>query len=64
MIILVQLYILIRYTGFFFFFVKHCQIEGNIGIKCPDPEYAEKLIAAINAVRVRGFYWWCMLSCA
>ncbi|KAK3232413.1 hypothetical protein Dsin_004294 [Dipteronia sinensis] len=29
------------------------QIESNI-VRCPDPEYAEKMIAAIDAVRVRG----------
>ncbi|KAK4356063.1 hypothetical protein RND71_025034 [Anisodus tanguticus] len=29
------------------------QIERNI-VRCPDPEYAEKMIAAIDAVRVRG----------
>lgn len=23
-------------------------------VRCPDPEYAEKMIAAIDAVRVRG----------
>ncbi|KAJ7970435.1 Chorismate synthase [Quillaja saponaria] len=29
------------------------QIESNI-VRCPDPEFAEKMIAAIDAVRVRG----------
>ncbi|KAF3433925.1 hypothetical protein FNV43_RR25028 [Rhamnella rubrinervis] len=29
------------------------QIENNI-VRCPDPEYAEKMIAAIDAIRVRG----------
>ncbi|KAI6676500.1 hypothetical protein NL676_037296 [Syzygium grande] len=29
------------------------QIESNI-VRCPDPVYAEKMIAAIDAVRVRG----------
>lgn len=29
------------------------QIESNI-VRCPDPEYAEKMIAAIDAVRVKG----------
>ncbi|XP_073304731.1 chorismate synthase 1, chloroplastic-like [Primulina huaijiensis] len=29
------------------------QIKGSI-IRCPNPEYAEKMIAAIEAVRVRG----------
>lgn len=29
------------------------QIESNI-VRCPDTEYAEKMIAAIDAVRVRG----------
>ncbi|KAK2633966.1 hypothetical protein Ddye_028758 [Dipteronia dyeriana] len=29
------------------------QIESNI-VRCPDPEYAEKMIAAVDAVRVRG----------
>ncbi|KAK9124282.1 hypothetical protein Sjap_013884 [Stephania japonica] len=29
------------------------EIEKNIA-RCPDPEYAEKMIAAIDAVRVRG----------
>ncbi|KAG8366759.1 hypothetical protein BUALT_Bualt16G0001100 [Buddleja alternifolia] len=29
------------------------QIEDNI-VRCPNPEYAEKMIAAIDAVRVRG----------
>ncbi|CAM8962125.1 unnamed protein product [Rhodiola kirilowii] len=29
------------------------QIESNI-VRCPDPEYAEKMIAAIDAIRVRG----------
>ncbi|OAY38824.1 chorismate synthase, chloroplastic [Manihot esculenta] len=29
------------------------QIESNI-VRCPDPEYAEKMIAAIDTVRVRG----------
>ncbi|XP_065870334.1 chorismate synthase, chloroplastic-like isoform X1 [Euphorbia lathyris] len=29
------------------------QIESNI-VRCPDPEYAEKMIAAIDAVRTRG----------
>ncbi|XP_057979571.1 chorismate synthase, chloroplastic [Malania oleifera] len=29
------------------------QIESNI-VRCPDPKYAEKMIAAIDAVRVRG----------
>ena len=35
--------------------VKFCiyQIESNI-VRCPDPEYAEKMIAAIDAVRVKG----------
>ncbi|MBA0780683.1 hypothetical protein Gotri_004761 [Gossypium trilobum] len=29
------------------------QIESNI-VRCPNPEYAEKMIAAIDAVRIRG----------
>ncbi|RXI09125.1 hypothetical protein DVH24_023269 [Malus domestica] len=29
------------------------QIESNI-FRCPDPEYAEKMIAAVDAVRVKG----------
>ncbi|GLT70122.1 hypothetical protein SLA2020_422190 [Shorea laevis] len=29
------------------------QIESNI-VRCPDPEYAEKMIAAIDVIRVRG----------
>ncbi|KAI7755860.1 hypothetical protein M8C21_023225 [Ambrosia artemisiifolia] len=29
------------------------QVESNIA-RCPDPEYAEKMIAAIDAVRVKG----------
>ncbi|OEL14025.1 Chorismate synthase, chloroplastic [Dichanthelium oligosanthes] len=29
------------------------QVESNI-VRCPDPEYAEKMIAAIDKVRVRG----------
>ncbi|KAL5998386.1 Omega-ctenitoxin-Cs1a [Asimina triloba] len=29
------------------------QIESNI-VRCPDPEYAEKMISAIDTVRVRG----------
>eukprot|EP00262_Sarcandra_glabra_P017549 TRINITY_DN604_c0_g1_i2.p1 TRINITY_DN604_c0_g1~~TRINITY_DN604_c0_g1_i2.p1 ORF type:complete len:445 (+),score=82.25 TRINITY_DN604_c0_g1_i2:287-1621(+) len=29
------------------------QVESNI-VRCPDPEYAEKMIAAIDTVRVRG----------
>ncbi|KAF5749751.1 hypothetical protein HS088_TW03G00076 [Tripterygium wilfordii] len=29
------------------------QVESNI-VRCPDPEYAEKMIAAIDVVRVRG----------
>lgn len=29
------------------------QIESNI-VRCPDPEYAEKMIAAIDEVRVKG----------
>ncbi|CAI9767466.1 unnamed protein product [Fraxinus pennsylvanica] len=29
------------------------QIESNI-VRCPNPEYAEKMIAAIDAVRVKG----------
>lgn len=29
------------------------QIDSNI-VRCPDPEYAEKMIAAIDAVRVKG----------
>ncbi|XP_050210389.1 chorismate synthase, chloroplastic [Mercurialis annua] len=29
------------------------QIESNI-VRCPDPEYAEKMIAAIDTVRVKG----------
>lgn len=29
------------------------QIESNI-VRCPDPEYAKKMIAAIDAVRVKG----------
>ncbi|EEF32805.1 chorismate synthase, chloroplastic [Ricinus communis] len=29
------------------------QIESNI-VRCPDPEYAEKMIAAIDKIRVRG----------
>lgn len=33
--------------------ITHCQIESNI-VRCPNPEYAEKMIAAIDAVRVRG----------
>jgi hypothetical protein len=28
-------------------------MESNI-VRCPDPEYAEKMIAAIDAVRVKG----------
>lgn len=34
-------------------FTKHCQIESNI-VRCPDPEYAEKMIDAIDKIRVRG----------
>lgn len=33
--------------------MEHFQIESNI-VRCPNPEYAEKMIAAIDAVRVRG----------
>lgn len=33
--------------------LKFVQIESNI-VRCPDPEYAEKMIAAIDAVRVKG----------
>lgn len=33
--------------------MKHCQIENNI-VRCPDPEYAEKMIAAIDEIRVKG----------
>lgn len=33
--------------------MKPSQIESNI-VRCPDPEYAEKMIAAIDTVRVRG----------
>ncbi|XP_052186939.1 chorismate synthase 1, chloroplastic [Diospyros lotus] len=33
--------------------MKHFQIESNI-VRCPNHEYAEKMIAAIDAVRVRG----------
>ncbi|KDP45105.1 hypothetical protein JCGZ_18547 [Jatropha curcas] len=29
------------------------QIESNI-VRCPDPEYAEKMIAAVDAIRVKG----------
>jgi chorismate synthase len=29
------------------------QIESNI-VRCPNAEYAEKMIAAIDAVRVKG----------
>lgn len=29
------------------------QVESNI-VRCPDPEYAEKMIQAIDAVRVKG----------
>lgn len=29
------------------------QIENNI-VRCPNPEYAEKMIAAIDAVRTKG----------
>ncbi|XP_077225623.1 chorismate synthase, chloroplastic-like [Tasmannia lanceolata] len=29
------------------------QVESNI-VRCPDPEYAEKMISAIDVVRVRG----------
>ena len=36
-------------------FSKHqtLQIESNI-VRCPDPEYAEKMIAAIDTIRVKG----------
>ncbi|KAL3523436.1 hypothetical protein ACH5RR_016270 [Cinchona calisaya] len=33
--------------------VRLDQIENNI-VRCPNPEYAEKMIGAIDAVRVRG----------
>ncbi|XP_073304729.1 chorismate synthase 1, chloroplastic-like isoform X2 [Primulina huaijiensis] len=33
--------------------LTHCQIKGST-IRCPNPEYEQKMIAAINAVRVRG----------
>ena len=33
--------------------MKHYQIESNI-VRCPNPEYAEKMINAIDVVRVRG----------
>ena len=29
------------------------QIESNI-VRCPDPQYADKMIAAVDKVRVRG----------
>ncbi|KAL2897342.1 Chorismate synthase 1 chloroplastic [Bienertia sinuspersici] len=32
---------------------KSYQIESNI-VRCPDPEYAEKMIEAIDAVRIKG----------
>ena len=38
------------------------QIESNI-CRCPDPEYAEKMIAAIDAVRVRGDYVGGVVTC-
>ena len=31
----------------------YMQIESNI-VRCPNAEYAEKMIAAIDAVRVKG----------
>lgn len=33
--------------------MKSYQIESNI-VRCPDPEYAQKMIDAIDAVRTRG----------
>ena len=35
------------------FLLKNYQIESNI-VRCPDPEYAQKMIEAIDAVRVKG----------
>jgi chorismate synthase len=35
------------------YFLEFVQIESNI-VRCPDPEYAEKMISAIDAVRVKG----------
>ena len=33
--------------------MKFDQIESNI-VRCPDPEYAQKMIDAIDAIRVKG----------
>jgi len=33
--------------------IKNYQIESNI-VRCPNPEYADKMIEAIDAVRVKG----------
>ncbi|GMH27063.1 hypothetical protein Nepgr_028906 [Nepenthes gracilis] len=35
------------------FFLSFFQIESNI-VRCPDPEYGEKMIDAIDAVQVKG----------
>ncbi|KAJ4720807.1 Chorismate synthase [Melia azedarach] len=39
------------------------KIESNI-VRCPDPEHAEKMIAAIDAVRVRGDSVGGVVTCA
>ena len=38
------------------------QIESNI-CRCPDPEYAGKMIVAIDVVRVRGDYVGGVVTC-
>ena len=34
-------------------FMKHCEIESNI-VRCPDPEYAKKMIDVIDTIWVIG----------
>lgn len=36
-----------------FYLIFFFQVEKTI-VRCPDPEYAEKMIKAIDEIRVRG----------
>ena len=44
------------------FFLEFVQIESNI-VRCPDPEYAEKTISAVNTVRVRSDFVGGVVTC-
>lgn len=52
-IMVIEYWRVLRVPKFLYLNFFSLQVESNM-VRCPDPEYAEKMIKAIDEVRVRG----------